>query len=215
MKEEIGTLGKKIGMTQIFDAEGDLIPVTVVKMRPCRVSEKHTQEKNGYEAIQMVLQGEKSGDVNDKPTVGRLQKAECDPQKRVVACRELRGLFSNYPLGSSIDISLFQEGEKVDVVGITKGHGFQGVMKRYGFAGGPASHGAMFHRRGGSYGQRQWPGHVIKGKKMPGHFGVVRRTVQNLRIVKILQEEELLLIQGSFPGIQGATVFVRKTKKGR
>jgi large subunit ribosomal protein L3 len=125
----------------------------------------------------------------------------------------MRGLFPDYQLGDALDVSLFQEGEKVDVVGITKGHGFQGVMKRYGFAGGPASHGAMFHRRGGSYGQRQWPGHVIKGKKMPGHFGVVRRTVQNLKIVKILQEEDVLLIRGSFPGVKGATVFIRKAKK--
>jgi large subunit ribosomal protein L3 len=214
MKEEIGVLGKKIGMTQIFDAEGDLVPVTVVKMIPCRVLQKRTQELDGYDAIQMVLQGEKSGDrVNDQATKGRLQKAGCDADKCVVACREIRGVFSDYRLGDAVDLSLFQEGEKVDVVGITKGHGFQGVMKRYGFAGGPASHGAMFHRRGGSYGQRQWPGHVIKGKKMPGHFGVVRRTVQNLKVIKILKGEDLLLIRGSFPGIKGATVFVRKAKK--
>ncbi|MDR2420248.1 MAG: 50S ribosomal protein L3 [Puniceicoccales bacterium] len=214
MKEEIGVLGKKIGMTQVFDAEGDLIPVTVVRMAACRILQKRMQEQDGYEAVQMILQGEKQGEhVNDKATMGRLQKAGCDVYKRVVAYREIRGQFPDYQLGDTLDLSLFQEGEKVDVVGITKGHGFQGVMKRYGFSGGPASHGAMFHRRGGSYGQRQWPGHVIKGKKMPGHFGMVRRTVQNLKIVKILKEENLLLIRGSFPGVKGATVFVRKAIK--
>jgi large subunit ribosomal protein L3 len=213
MREELGTLGRKIGMTQIFDAEGELVPVTVVRMRPCRVLQKRTRETDGYEAVQLALQGEKSGAVNDRPTVGRLEKAGCDPRKRLMACREIRGNFSHYQPGDKLDVSLFEEGEKVDVVGITKGRGFQGVVKRYGFAGGPASHGAMFHRRGGSYGQRQWPGHVIKGKKMPGHTGVVRRTVQNLKIVKILREEEVLLIRGSFPGIKGATVFVRKAKK--
>lgn len=201
-------------MTQIFDAEGELVPVTVVQIQPCRVLQKRTRETDGYEAVQLALQGKKSGTVNDRPTVGRLEKAGCDPRKRLIACRETRGCFSHYQLGDEVGISLFEEGEKVDVVGITKGHGFQGVVKRYGFAGGPASHGAMFHRRGGSYGQRQWPGHVIKGKKMPGHYGAVRRTVQNLKIVRIIREEELLLIRGSFPGIKGATVFVRKAKKG-
>ncbi|MDR0445365.1 MAG: 50S ribosomal protein L3, partial [Puniceicoccales bacterium] len=126
MKEEIGAIGRKVGMTQIFDAEGDLVPVTVVKMGSCRVLQKRTQEVDGYDAIQMVLQGNKAGEVNDKATVGRLEKAGCDPKKRVIAYREMRGLFPDYQLGDALDVSLFQEGEKVDVVGITKGHGFQG-----------------------------------------------------------------------------------------
>jgi len=215
MKEEIGTLGRKVGMTQVFDAEGEVVPVTVVRVLPCRVLQKRSREKDGYEALQIVLQDGKSGKcVNDQPTRGRLRKAGGDPEKRVVACREIRGTFADYQPGDALGLSLFQEGGKVDVVGITKGHGFQGVMKRHGFSGGPASHGAMFHRRGGSYGQRQWPGHVIKGRKMPGHFGAVRRTVQNLKIIKILPEEELLLIRGSFPGVRGATVFVRRALKG-
>ena len=121
-------------------------------------------------------------------------------------------------LGDVLTVEKFESGQKIDVIGTSKGRGFQGVVKRYGFAGGPASHGSMFHRRGGSYGMCQWPGHVIKGKKMPGHMGDVRRTVQNLEIVKIIAEENLILVKGSIPGSRGSLVTVRtavKTKRGQ
>ena len=117
--------------------------------------------------------------------------------------------------GSELTVEMFNDDKKVDVIGTTKGRGFQGVVKRWNFAGGPASHGSMFHRRGGSYGMCQWPGEVVKGKKMPGHFGTDRRTIQNLKIVKILPEKNLILVKGSVPGATGAMVIVRKAIKTR
>jgi len=145
--------------------------------------------------------------------LGHLAKAK---QGGLVHLREFRVEdISEFNVGDVLTAESFEEGQMIDVVGTTKGRGFQGVVKRYNFAGGPASHGSMFHRRGGSYGMCQWPGHVIKGKKMPGHMGDKRRTVQNLKVVKVLPEKNLVLIRGSVPGSIGSLLTVRTAVKNR
>jgi large subunit ribosomal protein L3 len=146
-----------------------------------------------------------------RPEKGHFSKAKVDPCSRL---QEVRCVGKpEQVIGDLLTVANFQEGQKVDIVGESKGKGFQGVVKRWGFKGGPRSHGSMFHRRGGSYGQCQWPGEVYKGRKMPGRMGNVRRTVQNLRIIKILADKNLILVRGSIPGANGAKVLVRTAKK--
>ena len=205
-------LGKKLGMTQIFDEENALVPVTVIEAGPCPVTQIKTRERDGYNAVQIGF-GKRRRSRIKRPERGHFGKAKVDPCSRL---REVR--FAQEPepeVGEVLTVAGFQEGQKVDIVGATKGRGFQGVVKRWGFKGGPRSHGSMFHRRGGSYGQCQWPGEVYKGRKMPGRMGNVRRTVQNLRIIKILADENLLLVRGSIPGANGSQVVVRTAKKTR
>ncbi len=195
-KRNILMIGKKVGMTQLYSSDGVLLPVTVVEVCKETVARVKTVESDGYCAVQFGF-SKRPGD--EKCSV--LKELRVDDA-------------SQYESGASVDVAEFSVGELVDVIGKTKGKGFQGVMKRHGFAGGPAAHGSMFHRRGGSYGQRQWPGHVFRGRKMPGHDGDVRRTVQNLEVVGVDAERRLLIIKGSFAGSNGSYVVIRRAKKG-
>jgi large subunit ribosomal protein L3 len=213
MKDNRIVLGKKVGMTQIFDANRCLIPVTVIKSVPCVVSQlKSVEGEDGYNAVQLAYGERKLKNVSD-PVLGHIKKANL---KTCEGLKEFRTEdVSNYQVGNSLDFSIFQVGELIDVIGRTKGHGFQGVVKRYRFGGGPASHGSMFHRRGGSYGCRQWPGHVYKGRKMPGHDGCAMRTVKNLEVVDLMVDKGLLLLRGSLPGAKNGLIVLRKAKKAK
>jgi large subunit ribosomal protein L3 len=206
----INLLGKKLGMTQVFDAERRLIPVTVIEAGPCPVTQIKTIETDGYSAVQIGFREQKAQRLS-KAERGHLAKAGVDPVSELQEFRADADHGLN--CGDILTVERFNEGEKVDIIGTSKGRGFQGVVKRYNFGGGPASHGSMFHRRGGSYGMCQWPGHVIKGKKMPGHMGDVRRTVQNLEIVKIIPEKNLILVKGSVPGSRNGFITLRTAKK--
>ena len=203
-------LGTKIGMTQVFDSEGRSIPVTVIKTGPCPVVQIKTEGRDGYSCLQIGYGQVKAGNVS-KSERGHTIKAKVDPLRRLKEIR-FEGE-SEYGVGDVLTASGFSEGETVDVVGVSKGQGFQGVVKRFGFKGGPASHGSMFHRRGGSYGQCQWPGEVHKGRKMPGRMGGIGRTVQNLEVIKILENRNIILVKGSVPGPNGGEVLVRRAKK--
>ncbi len=198
-------------MTQVFDGENRLVPVTVIEAGPCPVTQVKSLEKDGYNAVQIGFGAQKEHRLT-RAAQGHLKKAGVDP---LAELQEFRtdDAAAELNVGDVLTVERFSEGEMIDVIGTTKGRGFQGVVKRFNFAGGPASHGSMFHRRGGSYGFCQWPGHVIKGKKMPGHMGDERRTVQNLRIVKIDAARNLLLVRGSIPGARGSYVTVRTAIK--
>jgi len=197
-------------MTQVFDDENRLVPVTVIEAGPCPVTQIKSAEKDGYDAVQIGYRPQKEHRLS-KAARGHLAKAGVEPVAELQEFRTNGDTELN--LGDVLTVEKFEAGQKIDVVGTSKGRGFQGVVKRYGFAGGPASHGSMFHRRGGSYGMCQWPGHVIKGKKMPGHMGDVQRTVQNLTVVKVVPEKNLILIKGSVPGARGTLLTVRTAIK--
>ena len=199
-------------MTQIYDEEGNVIVVTVVELGPCPVIQVKTKDSDGYDAVQIGF-GEQKEHRLPKPIMGHLKKAGVGPIARIQEFRTNSP--HEYELGQSLTVEKFEDIEKVDVIGITKGRGFQGVVKRYGFAGGPASHGSMYHRRGGSYGMCQWPGRIIKNTKMPGHMGDKQRTAQSLKVVRIDKERNLLLVEGSFPGPKSGIVTVRPAIKGR
>ena len=202
-----GLIGKKIGMTQIFAEDGAVIPVTVIQAGPCVVTQVKTAATDGYDAIQLGLVEKVSPKQTSKAIKGIVDKAGAAPMRHF---REV-AIGSEAPeLGSVIKADLFAENEKVDVSGKTKGKGFQGVMKRHNFAGGPASHGSMFHRRPGSIGMCATPGKVWKGKKMPGHDGTKNVTVRNLVVVGVDTEKNLLLIKGAIPGSRNSYVVVRK-----
>ncbi|HCJ12571.1 MAG: 50S ribosomal protein L3 [Verrucomicrobia bacterium GWF2_51_19] len=213
MKEkQLGLLGKKIGMTQVYDKANRLVPVTVIELTPSCVTQIKTKEKEGYNAVQVGYREQKESRLS-KGELGHLKKAN------VPAYAELMEFqvedTSAYKLGDKLTVASFAEGQLVDVVGATKGRGFQGVVKRHNFSGGPASHGSMFHRRGGSFGCRQWPGHVIKNRPMPGHMGTNQVTVQNLPVVKVLEDKHIILVEGSIPGNKGSLVMVRNAKKAK
>ena len=205
-------IGKKVGMTQVYDGENRLLPVTVVEAGPCYIAQVKTPDTDGYNAIQIGY-GSKRANKIRKSEAGHFKKAgiEVKTALREVRCHEP----IDYKVGDVLTVSGFKEGQKVDIIGVTKGKGFQGVMKRYNFGGGPDSHGSMTHRRGGSYGQCQWPGRVYKGRKMPGHMGYVRRTVQNLKVVRIVEDKNVILLKGSLPGPNGSQVLIRTAKKAR
>ena len=208
MKKAI--LGTKIGMTQIFDEVGKVIPVTVILAGPCTVVQKKTVETDGYEAIQVGFGevGEKS--VN-KPTKGHFAKADTAVKKYL---RELRlDDISAYEVGSEIKADIFEAGEKIDVTGISKGKGFAGPMKRWGLHRGPMTHGSGYHRGSGSMGACSAPGRVMKGKKLPGHMGVKKVTIQNLEVVKVVAEENIILVKGAVPGNKGGLVTVKNSVK--
>jgi large subunit ribosomal protein L3 len=204
-------IGKKIGMTQVYDDENNVQVVTVVEVGPCPVVQIKTKENDGYNAVQIGY-GEQKEHRVPKPVLGHLRKAGVGP---LATLQEFRTDTPNdFEPGQTLTVEKFEGIEKVDVIGTTKGRGFQGVVRRYNYAGGPASHGSMFHRRGGSYGMCQWPGRIIKNTKMPGHMGDVRRTAQNLKIVRIDVERNILLVEGSFPGAKGGIVTIRPAIKG-
>ena len=206
-------IGKKLGMTQIYGSGNEAIPVTVVQAGPCPVLQVKTVESDGYNAIQIGFDSKKEKNAS-KAALGHAKKAGVNAAPRVI--REVRsGEAIDQKAGDILDVTKFEVGKKVDVIGATKGKGFAGVMKRFRVAGGPASHGSMFHRRIGSIGGRQWPGHVFKNQKMPGHMGAKQRTIQNLEIVAIDAEKNLILIKGSIPGANGDTVLVRSSIKAK
>lgn len=202
-------LGKKIGMTQIFDAEGRLIPVTVIEAGPCVVVQQKDEENDGYQAVKIAYGSIKEKNSN-KPHTGQFAKAGIKPLRYL---REIKvDDLSQYPLGQEIKADVFQEGELVDVTGLSKGKGFQGVIKRHNFGRGPMTHGSRHHRKPGSIGALG-PNKVFKGKKLPGHMGRDTVTVQGLQVVKVDAEKNLLLIKGSVPGARKGLVTIRQTVK--
>ena len=204
-----GILGKKVGMTQVFTTEGKLIPVTVVSVEPNVVTQIKTTGKEGYDAIQLGFDTITEKRSN-KPEIGHTKKANTEPKRFL---REIRGVNTNdYTLGQVIDASIFEAGEIVDVTGISKGKGFQGVIKRYNQSRGPMGHGSQYHRGVGSLGTMR-PMHVLKGKKLPGQMGNVKSTVQNLEIVAVDLENNIILIKGNVPGPKKGLVQIRTAVK--
>ncbi len=205
-----GLLGRKIGRTQIFTERGECIPVTLVEAGPVRVVQIKTKEKDGYESVQVgydVIRKEKK--IN-RPMKGHFRDVPPMRHLREFAVDDIGAV----EVGQTFDLTIFSEGERVNVAGISKGRGFQGVVKRYHFAGGPASHGSHFHRTTGSIGNRTNPGKVFRGKRMPGQMGNKRVTVRNLEITRVLPEKNLLLIKGAIPSHNGALVEIRKGRAG-
>ena len=201
-----GILGTKVGMTQIWKND-KVVPVTVVLAGPCPVVQRKTVETDGYSAVQLGF-GEIRKKNLTKGELGHLEKAKAAP------VRHLREFRDYAPEGDAVDATIFADGEKVDVVGITKGRGHTGVMKRWSFSGGPDAHGSKkWHRRPGSIGQRKTPGRVYKGKRMSGHYGTERVTTQNLEVVEVRAAENLLLIKGAIPGANGGLVIVKGARK--
>jgi large subunit ribosomal protein L3 len=204
-------LGTKIGMTQLFDAKGNLSGVTVVQVGPCTVLQQKTPKTDGYSALQLGF-GERKAKHATQPLVGHCKKANAAPARFIRETR-VEGEPS-HKVGDTITVKEFQAGQFVDVIGTSKGKGFQGVVRRHKFAGGDATHGAKgWHRRGGAIGQRLFPGRVFRNMRMPGHMGNVRVTTQNLRVVQVREADNLLFIEGSVPGPSGALVIVRHAKK--
>ena len=200
-------------MTQVYDAQNVLVPVTVVEAGPCPVVQVKTVETDGYNAVQLGFGAQKAKNAS-KAESSHAKKAGLDSTPRVL--NEVR--LSEAPsvkLGDVITVAIFSEGQVIDVLGISKGKGFQGVVKRFRVAGGPAAHGSMFHRRIGSIGMRQTPGRSWKNQRMPGHMGSDYRTVQNLRVVKIIADKNLILVKGSIPGANGDDVIIRSGKKAK
>ncbi len=209
-----GVFGRKIGMTQVFDEAGRLVPVTVVEVGPCHVVQKKDVETDGYQAIQVGV-GEKKAKAVNKPLKGHFAKAGVEPRRHLKELRvEDSPEFQALEVGAELRADLFGAGDYVDVTGTSKGKGFAGVIKRWNFHRGPMEHGSMYHRRVGSLGATD-PARVFKGRKLPGRMGGVRRTVQGLRVVKVDAERNLLLIEGSVPGIKGSLVEIRETVKNK
>lgn len=206
-------LGKKLGMTQVYDAQNVLVPVTVVEAGPCPVVQVKTTATDGYNAVQIGFSTKKSKNAS-AGEAGHAKKAGIENTPRVLSEVRLEAA-PTLKVGDIVTVSAFTEGQLVDVVGITKGKGFQGVVKRWRVAGGPATHGSMFHRRIGSIGMRQTPGRSWKNQAMPGHMGGERRTMQNLAVVKVLPEKNIILVKGAIPGANGDDVLVRTAIKGQ
>lgn len=205
----LGLLGKKLGMTQIFDESGALIPVTLILAGPNYVVQKREIERDGYEAVQLGFD-ERPERTTNKPTLGASKKAGVPP---CYIKREFRGPAPDLQVGQKVGVDLFEDGEIVDVIGTSKGRGFQGTIRRFHTARGPESHGSMYHRRPGSGGASSYPSRTWKGKKMPGHMGAGRITVKNLVIVKRDAEKNILFVRGSVPGATNGYVMVRKRQK--
>jgi large subunit ribosomal protein L3 len=204
-------LGKKVGMTQIYDGENAIVPVTVVEAGPCPVVQVKTLETDGYNAVQLGFGVQKEQRLS-AAELSHLKKAGVGGHSRLAEVR--LGAAATVKAGDVVTVTSFKEGQFVDVIGETKGKGFQGVVRKHGVSGGPAAHGSMFHRRIGSIGMRQTPGRTWKNQSMPGHMGSVRRTVQNLKVVKIIEEKNLILIKGAVPGANGSDVVIRSAIKG-
>lgn len=205
-----GILGKKIGMTQIFNKDGEVVPVTVIKAGPCFVVQKKNKTNDGYDAVQLGFIEKKKERVN-KPLGGHFAKAKTPTCYHL---KEFKGdSLDQYQLGQKITCDIFKVGEFVDVSGKTKGRGFTGVMKRWDFAGGPGSHGSMFNRAPGSIGSSSDPSRVYKGMRMGGHYGNETATVQNLQIVAVKPEEGILLIKGGIPGAVNSILEIKKARK--
>jgi large subunit ribosomal protein L3 len=206
-----GILGRKIGMTQVFAENGELIPVTVIEATPNVVLQKKTLENDGYEAIQLGFEDLREK-LATKPEIGHAAKANTAPKRFI---REIRGAnLAEYEVGQEVKVDIFQEGDIVDVTGTSKGKGFQGSIKRHGQSRGPMSHGSRYHRRPGSMGAIA-PNRVFKSKELPGRMGGERVTVQNLQIVKVDPERNLLLIKGNVPGPRKGLVIIKSAVKAK
>lgn len=207
MKSLIGT---KLGMTQIFDEEGRCVPVTVIEAGPCSVIQRKTAKTDGYEAIQIGFGPQKESRVT-KPRAGQFKKAGVETMREL---REVRvDAADETKAGDTLTAAIFEGINFVDVLGTTKGKGFQGVVRRHGFSGGRASHGSHMHRRTGSIGMCEYPARVFKGKKMPGQMGNVNVTTQNMKVVQVRAEENLILLKGAVPGANGSTLVLREALK--
>lgn len=206
-----GILGKKLGMTQVYE-QGRAVPVTVVQAGPCLVVQRKTAENDGYEAVQLGLVEERPAKRVGKPALGRFQKAGIPPVKRLVEFRFGDG--EDPKPGDEVKASIFAENDYVDVVGVSKGKGFQGVVKRHGFGGGRATHGSMFHRAPGSIGSSAFPSRVFPGMRAGGRMGGDRVTVKNLQVVKIDAERNLIYLRGAVPGAKDGYLAIRRAKRG-
>ena len=202
-------IGRKVGMTQVFDEKGVVVPVTVIEAGPCPVVQIKTVETDGYNAVQLGFGNVKENKVN-KPENGHFKKANVEPKKHL---REFRLEEISYNVGDELKADVFAAGESVDITGTTKGKGFQGVIKRHGQSRGPMGHGSMYHRRPGSMGPTSTPGRVFKGKKLPGHMGVTTVTIQNLEIVNVDLDKNVILVKGSVPGNKGAILKIKDSVK--
>ena len=208
MKKAI--LGKKLGMTQLFNEDGVMIPVTVIEAGPCVVVQKKTVETDGYEAIQVGFDDKAERKMN-KPMKGHFDKAKVAYKRNL---REFRlDDISSYNIGDVIKADIFAAGETVDVTGTSKGHGYSGTVKRWGTHRGPMSHGSGYHRGVGSMGACSDPSRVYKGKKLPGHYGNVKKTIQNLAVAKVDGERNLILVKGGVPGPKGGLLIVKEAIK--
>ena len=208
-----GVLGKKLGMTQVWDADNRLVPVTVIEAGPCVVTQVRAAETDGYAAVQIAFGAIDPRKVT-KPLTGHFEKAGVTPRRHLVELRTADA--TEYALGQEITVDAFEAGQEIDVTGTTKGKGFAGVMKRHGFHGVSSSHGShKNHRKPGSIGGCATPGRVFKGMKMAGRMGGVRQTTQNLEIHAVDADKGLLLVKGAVPGPRGGTVLVRTAAKGR
>ena len=206
-----GILGRKIGMTEVFTESGKLVPVTVVSVEPNVVTQIKTTENDGYEAVQLGFDTKREK-LATKASIGHTQKAGCEPKRFF---REIRDVnVEDYKLGDKVTCEIFEVGEMVDVTGTTKGKGFQGVIKRHGQSRGPMSHGSHYHRRPGSMGTMR-PMRVFKGKNLPGHMGRLTVTVQNLEIVRVIPEENVILVKGNIPGSKKSLVVIKTAIKNQ
>jgi len=211
----IGLVGRKAGMTRVFTEDGATVPVTVIEVEPNRITQLKTIETDGYRSVQITTGKRKPQRVN-KPAVGHFAKANTEPGRGLWEFRLNDGEGEDLAVGGELNVDLFEAGQKVDVTGTTIGKGFAGTIKRHNFTGQRNSHGnSLSHRVPGSIGQNQTPGRVFKGKKMSGHMGAVRRSTQNLEVVRVDTERCLLLIKGAVPGAKGGNVIVRPTVKAR
>ena len=205
-----GIIGKKIGMTQIFDEKGNVIPVTVIEAGPCVVAQVKTVETDGYDALQLGFGEVKEKHIN-RPERGHFAKSKIENKKHL---REFRlETIEGVKVGDEIKADVFQVGEKVDIQGTSKGKGFQGVIKRHGQSRGPMGHGSMYHRRPGSMGPTSTPGRVFKGKKLPGHMGRKTITIQNLDVISVDMDKNVILVKGSVPGCKGAILKIKSAVK--
>ena len=202
-------IGKKVGMTQIFDENGFVIPVTVIEAGPCTVAQVKSVDTDGYNAVQLGFGEVKDKHIN-KPEKGHFAKSKLAAKKHL---REFRVDSADVKVGDEVKADVFAAGDKIDVQGTTKGKGFQGVIKRHGQHRGPMGHGSMYHRRPGSMGSTSTPGRVFKGKKLPGHMGVQTVTIQNLDVVRVDMDKNVLLVKGSVPGPKGAILKIKATVK--
>ena len=202
-------IGKKVGMTQIFDEKGYVIPVTVIEAGPCLVAQVKSEETDGYNAVQLGFGEVKDKHIN-KPEKGHFEKSKLSAKKHL---REFRADSIYVKVGDEVKADVFEAGDKIDVQGTSKGKGVQGVIKRHGQHRGPMGHGSMYHRRPGSMGSTSTPGRVFKGKKLPGHMGVQTVTIQNLDVVRVDMDKNVLLVKGSVPGPKGAILKIKSAVK--
>jgi large subunit ribosomal protein L3 len=207
-----GILGKKLGMSQIYSADGRVVPVTVLQAGPCVVVQRKTAATDGYEAVQLGLVEAKKPRRVNQPRRGHFQKAGVEPMRRLAEF----GLGASEELapGDRLEATIFKVDDYVDVIGTSKGKGFQGVIARHGFAGGRASHGSMFHRAPGSIGSSAWPSRVLPGLRAAGHQGNAQVTVKNLQVVRVVEGENLIFVRGAVPGARNSYVQIRKAKRG-